>query len=55
MCAFIRVCKRLNVPIETGGPSFILEYLGLTIKTIEMTIQIPENKLKELLLQIKAF
>lgn len=57
MTAFINVCKRLNVPIadeKTEGPTCIMEYLGLTINTRDMTIQIPEKKLKELLSQIKT-
>jgi hypothetical protein len=56
MKAFINVCKRLNVPIadeKTEGPTCIMEYLGLTINTRDMTIQIPEKKLKELLSQLK--
>lgn len=56
MATFTRVCKTLNVPIaveKTGGPSCIMEFLGLAINSIDMTIQIPEKKLKELLTQIK--
>lgn len=57
MKAFINVSKRLNVPIadeKTEGPTYIMEYLGLAINTRDMTIQIPEKKLKELLSQIKT-
>ena len=56
MATFTRICKTLTVPIaveKTEGPSCIMEFLGLTINSIDMTIQIPEKKLKELLTQIK--
>lgn len=56
MESFTRVCKRLNVPIaeeKSEGPKCKMEYLGLTINTIEMTIEIPVKKLNDLLDIIK--
>lgn len=56
MSTFKCVCKKLNVPIaneKSEGPTCIMEYLGLIINTIDMTIQIPQKKMQELLDQIK--
>jgi hypothetical protein len=49
------VCERLGVPIakeKTEGPMTKMEYLGLTLDTIEMWVKIPDNKVQELLKQI---
>jgi hypothetical protein len=46
---------RLGVPIakeKTEDPMTKMEYLGLTLDTIEMCVQIPDNKVQELLKQI---
>jgi hypothetical protein len=55
MKTFDRVCERLGVPIakeKTEGPMTKMEYLGLTLDTIEMWVKIPDNKVQELLKQI---
>jgi RNA polymerase-interacting CarD/CdnL/TRCF family regulator len=39
------------VPIadeKTEGPTCVMKYLGLTIDTREMTVKIPDKKMKEL-------
>jgi hypothetical protein len=44
------------VPIadeKTEGPTCVMEYLGLTIDTREMTVKIPDKKMKELLVLIR--
>jgi hypothetical protein len=56
MTTFINICKKLQVPIadeKTEGPTCDMEYLGLTIDTREMTVQIPDKKMKELLVLIR--
>lgn len=56
MDTFTTICQRLNVPIaeeKTEGPKCIMEYLGLIINTNDMTIEIPQKKLKDLLNLIK--
>ena len=55
MKTFDHICERLGVPIakeKTEGPMTKMEYLGLTLYTIEMCVQIPDNKVQELLKQI---
>lgn len=55
MSTFRNVCGRLNVPIaeeKTEGPTFVLEYLGITIDTQKMMIMIPKDKLNDLRQQI---
>lgn len=55
MKTFDHVCERLGVPIakeKTEGPMTKMEYLGLTLDTIEMWVKIPDNKVQELLKQI---
>ena len=55
MKTFDHVCEHLGVPIakeKTEGPMTKMEYLGFTLDTIEMCIQIPDNKVQELLKQI---
>jgi hypothetical protein len=56
MTTFINICKNLQVPIadeKTEGPTCVMEYLGLTIDTREMTVKIPDKKMKELLVLIR--
>ena len=56
MTTFINICKKLQVPIadeKTEGPTCVMEYLGLTIDTREMTVKIPKKKMKELLVLIR--
>jgi hypothetical protein len=51
MTTFINICNILQVPIadeKTEGPTCVMEYLGLTIDTREMTVNIPDKKMKEL-------
>ena len=41
------ICKRLGVPIaeeKTEGPVKSMEYLGLTIGTVYMSVKVPEEK-----------
>ena len=48
---FSLVCDRLNVPIaneKSVGPTTVLEYLGLTIDTVNMLVKIPDDKILEL-------
>ena len=55
MDIFINVCERMGVPIaheKTEGPKTIIEYLGLTIDTEKMLIQIPIDKIVELKLKL---
>jgi hypothetical protein len=40
---------------KTEGFSTIIEYLGLTIDTVNMLIKIPEKKVQDLLKKIKLF
>ena len=57
MDTFVKICKQLGVPLadeKTVGPTTFMEYLGLTINTHNMTVQIPDAKLKDLMIQIKA-
>lgn len=52
MSTFCNVCVELGVPLaedKTEGPSTRITYLGITIDTEKMQIQIPENKIIELL------
>lgn len=47
MGTFYSVCRRLNVPVvdeKTFGPSTTIEYLGLSIDTQKMVINIPKDK-----------
>jgi hypothetical protein len=56
MTTFINICKKLQVPIpgeKTEGPTCVMDYLGLTIDTREMTVKIPKKKMKELLVRIR--
>lgn len=56
MTTFVNICNKLQVPIadeKTEGPTCVMEYLGLTIDTQEMTVKIPDKKLKELLVLIR--
>ena len=49
MTTFINICKKLQVPIadeKTEGPTCVMEYLGLTIDTREMTVKITKKKIK---------
>ena len=49
MTTFINICKNLQVPIadeKTEGPTCVMEYLGLTIDIREMTVKIPDKKMK---------
>ena len=55
MKTFDHVCECLGVPIakeKTEGPMTKMEYLGITLDTIEMCVQIPDNKVQELLKEI---
>ena len=55
MKTFDHVCERLGVPIaneKNEGPMTKMEYLGLALATIEMCVQIPDNKVQELVKQI---
>ena len=57
MHTFDSVCNHLGVPIaheKTEGPTTKMEYLGLTIDTVKMCIQIPETKVNELLKHINT-
>jgi hypothetical protein len=56
MITFINICNKLQVPIadeKTEGPTCVMEYLGLTIDIREMTVKIPDKKMKELLVLIR--
>ena len=51
MNCFVDVCNYINVPVaheKTEGPSTVIEYLGLTIDTVNMLIKIPKDKIVEL-------
>jgi hypothetical protein len=51
MNIFSVVCDRLNVPIaneKTVGQTTVLQYLGLTIDTVNMLVKIPDDKILEL-------
>ena len=53
---FVNICNKLQVPIadeKTEGPTCVMEYLGLTIDTREMTVKISDKKMKELLVLIR--
>ena len=55
MDIFSVVCDRLNVPIaikKTVGPTTVLEYLRLTIDTVNMLVKIPDDKILELKVKI---
>ena len=52
MNTFTEVCSQLGVPIaddKTEGPSTRITYLGLSIDTEKMLIQIPDEKVQGLL------
>jgi hypothetical protein len=52
MNTFTEVCSQLGVPIaddKTEGPSTRITYLGLLIDTENILIQIPDEKVQELL------
>ena len=52
MNTFTEVCSQLGVPIaedKTEGPSTRITYLGVLIDTEKMLIQIPDEKVQELL------
>lgn len=56
MKTFKQICCQLKIPIaeeKTEGPTFILEYLGITIDTQKMMIRIPEEKINDLREQIE--
>lgn len=57
MLKFESICSDIGVPIankKTEGPSTVIEYLGLTIDTINMLIKIPDKQIKELLIGIET-
>jgi hypothetical protein len=50
MKTFDHVCERLGVPIakeKTEGPMTKMEYLGLTLDTIEMCVQMLDSPAKK--------
>ena len=52
MNTFTEVCSQLGVPIaddKTEGPSTMITFLGLLIDTEKMLIQIPDEKVQQLL------
>jgi hypothetical protein len=56
MLQFEKMCSEIGIPIaneKTEGPSTIIEYLGITIDTVNMLIKIPEKKGQDLLKKIK--
>ena len=56
MLQFEKMCSEIGIPIaneKTEGPSTIIEYLGLTIDTVNMLIKNPEKKGQDLLKKIK--
>jgi hypothetical protein len=51
-----KICSEIGIPIaneKAEGPSTIIDYLGLTIDTVNMLIKIPEKKVQDLLKKIK--
>jgi hypothetical protein len=58
MLQFKKICSEIDVPIaneKAEGLSTIIEYLGLTVYTVNMMITIPEEKVQDLLRKIKWF
>lgn len=58
MLQFEKICSEIGVLVvneKTEGPSTIIEYLGLTIDTVNMLIKNPEKKVQDLLKKIKLF
>ncbi|VDI81167.1 Hypothetical predicted protein [Mytilus galloprovincialis] len=52
MFQYDEICKNLGVPLaneKTEGPTTLIEYLGLTIDTVNMLVKIPHKKVEELL------
>ncbi|VDI63102.1 Hypothetical predicted protein [Mytilus galloprovincialis] len=52
MFQYDEICKKLGVPLaneKTEGPTTLIEYLGLTIDTVNMLVKIPHKKVEELL------
>ena len=55
MFQYDQICKSLGVPLaneKTEGPTTLIEYLGLTIDTVNMVVKIPLKKVEELLNRI---
>jgi hypothetical protein len=58
MKTFDHVCECLGVPIakeKTEGPMTKMEYLGLTLDTIEMCVKMPDNKVQLKQMNLIAF
>ena len=48
---FQKICKKLGIPLapeKTEGPSTTLEFLGIIIDTVSLTIHLPDRKKLEL-------
>lgn len=54
----LQICKRLGVPIavhKTEGPATVLVFLGIEVDTVEGVIRLPEEKLRRLQREIRAW
>ena len=51
----LETCERLRGPLKLEGPSMILTFLGITLDTVCMEIQPPEEKLEALKVLTRAW
>ena len=51
MSMFKLVCDQIGMPVspdKSEGPTQIIEFLGLTIETIQMVVRIPKDKMQDI-------
>ena len=54
----LRVCERLGIPValdKLEGPATTITFLGITIDTTLQQLQLPPDKLQEMILLIKSW
>ena len=53
MVVFKLVCDQIGIPVspdKSEEPTQVIEFLGLTIDTIEMVVRIPRDKMQDITL-----
>ena len=56
--SFLRMCDYLGVPIaqeDTFGPSQVIQFLGITLDSINQEARLPKDKLQKCCLLLASF